>query len=554
MSRIRELTRYIFVPTVSSQRILTTAFFIIGFSAPALYALIQGPPIPIWHDEFGYLLSADTYASGRITNPTPRASKSFEVPHVLLQPTYISKYPPMQGLFLAVGQVLFGSVAFGIWLSCGFAAASLFWMLCAWTPQRWAVIATSGFICFLGIYHYWAQSFWGGMAAAAGGALFLGGLRRLFNRPSMATALLMTAGGIVLVNSRPFEGTAMMLIPLAVLGVWCFSENRFSRSIKVTRVAIPGLILGAAAIGLMAFNNHRVTGRALEFPYSEHQSQYLAQPLFLFQSRSVPEVQLHPRLARIYEAVNRPDSERAFEVRGFPHSRILYALYAGVHRALFLPFSYLTPTFGILFFIGLIRVFRRRWLLIAVLSIAFTIACMSIASYWVQPHYAAPLVCCYFLFGVEGLRTVHRWLRTRSRIFAVGLAAFFLITLIVHYPLTVAQMPRNFVNSTNIDLNRRIGLDQPVEVALPGRTTILKSILENSAAESSARYLAIVSYDASFDIHDEMTFNRSDLDREPIVWAADLGQEPNLTLMNAFPDRKVLYVRIRGYRVEIDPQ
>ncbi len=120
---------------------------------------------PNIHDEFSYLLASDTFAHGRLTNPTPALWHHFEAYYVLLQPTFQSKYGAAQPLFMALGQRLAGTPRTGILLSMGLAAASLCWMLQAYLPAEWALLG--GLLAVVRIS--WFSYFGNALLGRAGG-------------------------------------------------------------------------------------------------------------------------------------------------------------------------------------------------------------------------------------------------------------------------------------------------------------------------------------------------------------------------------------------------
>src|SRR5713101_4004028 len=270
------------------------AVLLIGIMPLAIRGLVLplAPiPSPRIHDEFSYLLAADTFAHGRLVNAPHPQWVHFESMHILVRPVYASIFPVAQGFVLATGQVLAGRPWIGVWLSMGLMCAALCWMLQGWVTPGWALLGGALAAARFGVFSYWMNSYYGGAPAAIGGALMLGALPRVFRHRRGRDIALLAVGVAILANSRPYEGFVVSLLAGVALSVWIW------RSRPSLRLFAPALLILGITAASMGYYFSRFSGNPFLLPYSLYRNNFTMAPHFVWQ-RPRPEPIYHHRVTR----------------------------------------------------------------------------------------------------------------------------------------------------------------------------------------------------------------------------------------------------------------
>ncbi len=505
----------------------------LGAGGSALVAGLMGAPEPTVHDEFAYLLAADTYASGRVTNPTHPMWEHFESIHVLQRPSYMAKYPPGQGLLLAASQATTGRPLAGVWLGVGLMCGAICWLLLGWLPYRWAVLGSSLALLQVGLLGYWAQSYWGGALAAAGGALLFGGLRRLLDRHgpersrgwswglglaiglgmAVLLGLAIGLGMAVLAITRPFEAVVVSL-PVALLFLRALRSG--DRRLLLLGGILPAAAVLALTVGVLGYNNWRVTGDAVRTPYAEYSEIYDPPYIFfLWEPATPPRAQREPLFAEM-------EQEWYFE----RHTRLRTpsGYLAEKRKLVDVAFFLIGPLAVALAFVPLAM--RDRWVRIAV-AICATMVIANLAIPWTFPHYFAPVTGLAFFLAVSGLREAERALGGPARRgLAVGRGFVVLMVL-----LSIAIFGKRWVQHASLE---------PTTFEVQRRT-----VLEELAGHGGDQ-LVLVRYAEGHRWHEEWVYNEADIDAASIVWARYLDEASNRRLLSYFEARRAWVLDVNG--------
>ena len=522
-------------------------FGVAVFAMNAAYGLFVQFPRPAVHDEFGYLLTADTFCRGRLSNPTHTCHEHFQTYYVLQQPTYQAKYPPAQSVSLAVGAVLLGEPIFGVWFMSGFSAACLGWMLAAFVrPQHWVVVSLVYAFNAVAMLQ-WSQSFWGGGVAFTAGCLLCGGLKRALvakienRRGAVVSAVAIGLGLVVLSASRPYEGF-LTSIPAGLVFLWhwlkadCY-RNRTYFLFVVTPILLV-LLLGAFATGAY---NHATTGSSLRMPYMEWLRQEQGRTKITSKNALLgtflgSRTKIEPLHAILPMNPDDPSVEedaresmklkvRYRRTRDFLQQKLInqWLFYLGPLASL--------PLLAIPWCLG------NRWLWYSVL-VCFLASGSTVASTMGgYPHYVAPAAPMLYLILAFCIQTISHQSNQRALRENAARSPRRQKALIIAF---AAAIP--FLFSIQLALDRP---DDPT--ARFRRWGRMKEHAERQMTQHGQRHLVFVRYGSGHPIDMEWVYNSADIDSQSVVWARDLGIVKNRELFEYYAGMRQAWV-IRATR------
>ncbi len=495
------------------KRAVVLATFLVAIAVRLLLLPVVRIPVPEVHDEFSYLLQADTFAHGRLTNPPHPMWVYLDTFHVLQHPTYASIFPPAQGAALALGQLL-GHPWIGVLLSSAAMCAALTWMLQGWLPPQWAMVGAALVMLRIHFANYWLESYWGGAVAAVGGALVLGALPRIMKRRRTRDALLMSIGMALLANSRPLEGF-IFCVPIAVwLVLWIASDRSPALSVTGPKLILPMMLVLGATFAFILYDNWRITSNPFLLPHTLYDREYINYRVFRWQDVKPPFRYLNPQFEDYFNHWVRetfaPSWNLLWEELASWWLFFVDVLFAVV--LLDLPRT--------------VRDRRTRFALILFMWCALGL----LVPFTFEPHYAAPMTAAFVILLAQCFRHLRRW-RFRGRPVGIFLTRLVILLAIVRISLFTIQayrLPR---------LDWSFYRDRMVQ----------------QLEHTPGKHLVIVHYEPDHYVHNEWVYNGADIDGGKVVWAREIPGINTAPLLRYFRDRKIWMVEADSPDPALEP-
>ncbi len=516
------------------------SIFVVGLSVLVLrLALLPLYPIPIPFvtDDFSFLLAGETFALGRLTNPTPAMWTHFESIHITMKPTYMSMYFPGQGLILAAGQVLLGNPWYGVLIVSALMCAALCWMLQAWLPPKWALLGGLMAVLRLGVFSCWTNTYHAaGSLAALGGALVLGALPRLKKTARMRYGVLLALGAAILALTRAYEGLLLCLPAAVELGRWLLrGKNLPSTAVLARRAVLPLAILITAGSWL-ALYDYRAFGSPTTLPYTVDRNTYAVTPYFVWQHQRPTPAYRHAVMRQFYMDTEYAFFKQLHSWKGFIPQTLIKIQFSA---QFYISFSLLLPL------IMLRRAFLDRRIRFLTITIVVMVAGLLIEIY-LLPHYVAPFTAAFYAIGLQAMRHLRVW-KPEGKPVGLELTRMTIAVCVVlagvrvfARPLHIAppELPVNNWNCTWFG---------------PEHYGVERAQIESELEKMPGQQLAIVRYGKGHNTLNEWVYNQPDIDGSKVVWAREMDPVDNMELIHYYAHRKVWLVEPDTIPARVSP-
>jgi hypothetical protein len=318
--------------------------------------------------------------------------------------------------------------------------------------------------------------------------------------------ILFAIGLLVLANSRPWEGFAVAVGLMLILGKSHFGWMGKPAARPTRNVMIGAGVVLAIGLGWMGYFNWRVTGKPLLMPYVLHERQYAAAPVLLIQG---PVPMPHYRFPEMEAA------HRSGELGNYTEQRSLPGFLNGAAQkieSLAQDFLFGSPLAIGFIWAGLCWRRDRRTGALLIVTLIFLGAFLVVV--WHFSHYAGPGVPVMLMILILGLRHMRIWQRRRGRLGQTLFHAVIATSMLCYFygMLTAGG------NDTNL--------------AIPRQAII------NQLSQGTKRHVIFVKYLAGHDFGWEWVQNGADIDGSKIIWAHDMGDAENQNLLSRYNGRK----------------
>jgi len=515
--------------SLSHKYLFPLSLAIIGFILSVLYSLDTELSLkaPLAHDEYAYILGADTFLKGRLSNPTPAHWEHFEAYHILMSPTYMSKYPPGQSLQLAVGKIL-GHYLIGVWLTVALIGVLLFWLLRSYTSPWLAWLVTLAYLVQINEFE-WGSNYWGGSCLTLAGILVFGGSLWMLRYPRLSSAIIIGIGMVLMINTRPFE--ALIFCGLCGISTSAILWGKKQISSKVQMYGATVVLFGLIGVAITGAYNYRTMGDPFTFPHQRYTETYHPglSPFTLFESKASDESLPMPTDMRNFlrNEINKglSMSTKVFNYIKHPGLPVIEHFFLISPVFIILPLLILRPKYPskIIIHCGFVIL---GYFIVYFLSV-----------YELKHYYALWLPPCALLsaLSIQSILKARLPRVTLPRQRQLGLILIF-GTIFIQNGFSVWEHAFSTkARHTDQDFNTH-------------------SRLEKELRQTGKHYLCLVKYTESHNPELSWISNQPNIEEAPVIWARSISQIADQQLAQTYENREIRYLFVSSHKYTLLPE